>query len=91
MTWGTGTGAGRETGAGTVFSITAWGVADSGVLRCAGGAAGMDGSAGVSVTAGHGNSSCVAARPKRWAVMLPGLRANSPAAAAVAAGSEGAR
>lgn len=94
VTTGTGTGAASDAaraGAGAAFSITVWGVADSGVLCCAAGVGVADGSTGTVATSGAGNSSWVAARPKRWAVMLPGLRANSPLADAVVAGSEGKR
>ncbi len=93
-TAGGGKGAASEaarTGAGTAFSITACGVADSGVLCRAGAAAGTDGKDGSGAASVAGNSSCVAARPKRRAVMLPGLRANSPLADALAAGSGGTR
>ncbi len=91
---GGGKGAASEaarSGAGAALSITTCGVADSGVLCRAGAAAGTGGTGSSGAASVAGNSSCVAARPKRRAVMLPGLRANSPLAAELAAGSEGKR
>lgn len=54
------------------FGMTTCSVAASGVLCCT-----AIGAASCAVTGGRGRSSCVSARPKRWVVMLRGLRATA--------------